>query len=269
MFVGLGIEGLDPSRAARRRRARPLWSYRWVLGYAWQPCHSMIASVWRGGGVCGGHSFRCTLVVFGGRGASLDYGGSGFLSHFLCRLVVPTLFLCQVSLLVTCFGESAGRDGGRRPTLACRNLFRKGCFPHPVGRPRTVTVFFWPLEPRQIPPSPDGRALTGRLPQLAGPPSPPGKLSRTIRLKKPSPNTSGGAVMGCTCPQTRRSCQVVCGSSQRCCPLFCAGRQGPISWLRLPSPLRIGFCMCLVVCVFGCELIACCWFFHGRPLRNS
>ena len=180
--------------------------------------------------------------------------------------VVP---MSGLSLLVTCFGESAGRDGGRRPTLACRNLFRKGCFPHPVGRPRTVTVFFWPLEPRQIPPSPDGRALTGRLPQLAGPPSPPGKLSRTIRLKKPSPNTSGGAVMGCTCPQTRRSCQAVCGSSQRCCPLFCAGRQGPISWLRLPSPLRIGFGMCLVVCVFGCELIACCWFFHGRPLRNS
>ena len=54
LFVGLGIEGLDPSRAARRRRSRPLWSYRWVLGYAWQPCHSMIASVWRGGGVCGG-----------------------------------------------------------------------------------------------------------------------------------------------------------------------------------------------------------------------
>ena len=54
LFVGLGIEGLDPSRAARRRRSRPLWSYRWVLGYAWQPCHSMIASVWRGVWVCGG-----------------------------------------------------------------------------------------------------------------------------------------------------------------------------------------------------------------------
>ena len=152
----------------------------------------MVASVWGGDGVCGGHSFRCTFVVFGGRGASLDYGGSGLLSHFLFQLVVPTLFLCQVTLLVTCFGESAGQDGGRRPALACRNLFRKGCFPHPVGRPRTVTVFFWPFEPRQIPPSPDGRALTGRLPQLAGPPSPPGKLSRAIRLKKPSPNTSGG-----------------------------------------------------------------------------
>ena len=206
LFVGLGIGGLDPSRAARRRRARPLLSYRRVPGYAWQPCHTMIASAWRGGGVCGGNSLRCTLVVFGGRGASLDYVGSGFLSHFLFRPVVPTLFLWQVSLLVTCFGASAGQD---RAYLACRKLFRKGCFPHPVGLPRTVTVSFRPFEPRQIPPSPCGRALTGRLPQLAGPPSPPGKLFRTIRSKKPSPNTSGGAAMGCTCPQTRRSCQAV------------------------------------------------------------
>jgi hypothetical protein len=147
-------------------------------------------------------------------------GGLGSFRTFCFGSSCPrcSYVLCQVSLLVTCFGESAGRDGGGRPALACRNLFRKGCFPHPVGRPRTVTVFFWPFEPRQIPPRPDGRALTGRLPQLAGPPSPPGKLSRTIRLKKPSPNTSGGAVMGCTCPQTRRSCPAVCGSSQRCCP---------------------------------------------------
>ena len=123
----------------------------------------------------GGHSFRCTLVVFGGRWASLDYGGSGFLSHFLCRLVVPTLFLCQVSLLVTCFGESAGRDGGRRPTQACRNLFRKGCFPHPVGRPRPVTVPFRPFEPRQIPPSLLREGLDGEVASTGRPAESPGK----------------------------------------------------------------------------------------------
>ena len=57
------------------------------------------------------------------------------------------------------------------------------------------------------------------------------------------------------------------GASQLCCQ--CCLLFGPEERDRRSSPLRIGFGMCLVVCVFGCELIACCWFFHGRPLRNS
>ena len=74
------IEGLDPSRAARRRRARPLLSYRRVPEPAWQLCRSMIRSAWREAGF--GRARR-TLVVFGVRGTSLDYVGSGFLSNFL------------------------------------------------------------------------------------------------------------------------------------------------------------------------------------------
>ena len=65
------------------------------------------------------------------------------------------------------------------------------------ARPRTVTVPLrsFEFEPRQLPRSLPGRALTGSLPQLAGPPSRPEKALNDS-LEEAIPKHIWGAAMG-------------------------------------------------------------------------
>ena len=177
--------------------------------------------------------------------------------------VVHTLFVWQVSFLVTCFGEGAGRDGGGAGRYApsgrhgryfhhqaCHKLFRKGCFHLPAGRPRTVTVPFRSFEPRHIPPSLLREGLDGKVASTGRSAESPGKALNDLLEDAIAKHIWGGG-SGAHLPSdppllpsglAGGALQLFC----QCCLHF-----GPEERDRRSSPLRIGFGMCFlcVLCV--------------------